>query len=166
MTENSIPRPVIGVGVLVWRNRQILLGERVSTKQANCWQFPGGHLENNESVAECARREVQEETGMQVKGLRHLGYTDDPFEIAEKKYITLLVSCEYESGEPEVLEPDKCASWQWFDYQSLPSPLFVPISSYLAQITSASESVTEKGDLYAMHRASRILTVAPSGGRR
>ena len=166
MTENSIPRPVIGVGVLVWRNRQILLGERVSTKQANCWQFPGGHLENNESVVECARREVLEETGIQVKGLRHLGYTDDPFEIAEKKYITLLVSCEYESGEAEVLEPDKCARWQWFDYQSLPSPLFVPISSYLAQITPASESLTEKVDLYAMHRASPVLTVAPSGGRR
>ncbi len=162
MTENSIPRPVIGVGVLVWRNRQILLGERVSTKQANCWQFPGGHLENNESVVECARREVLEETGLKVKGLRHLGYTDDQFDIAEKKYITLLVSCEYDSGEAEVLEPDKCARWQWFDYQSLPSPLFVPISSFLAQITSASES----GDLYAMHRASRVLTVAPSGGRR
>ena len=166
MTEDPIPRPVIGVGVLVWRNRQILLGERVSAKQADCWQLPGGHLESNESVVECARREVLEETGIQVKGLRHLGYTDDPFEVAGKKYITLLVSCEYDSGEAEVLEPDKCARWQWFDYQRLPSPLFVPISNYLAQITAASESVTGKADLYAMHRASRVLAIAPSGGRR
>ena len=166
MTENSIPRTVIGVGVLVWRNKQVLLGERLSTKQVNCWQFPGGHLENDESVIACARREVMEETGIRVKGLRHLGYTDNQFEVAQTKYITLLVSCEYHSGEAEVLEPDKCARWQWFDYRSLPSPLFVPISSYLAQIMAASGSLTEKGDLYALHRASRVVTVAPSGEHR
>ena len=166
MTENSIPRPVIGVGVLVWRNKQILLGERLSTKQASCWQFPGGYLENDESVTACARREVLEETSIQVKGLRHLGYTDNQFDVAQKKHITLLVSCEYDSGEVKVLEPDKCARWQWFDYRSLPSPLFVPISSYLAQITAASGSVTEKGDLYALHCASPVLTVVTSGERR
>jgi 8-oxo-dGTP diphosphatase len=107
-----------------------------------------------------------EETGIQVKGLRHLGYTDNQFDVAQKKYITLLVSCEYDSGEAEVLEPDKCAAWQWFDYRSLPSPLFAPISRYLAQITASSGSLTEKGDLYALHRASSVLTVAPSGERR
>ncbi|MBT8120073.1 MAG: NUDIX domain-containing protein [Gammaproteobacteria bacterium] len=166
MTEHSNARPVIGVGVLVWRNKQLLLGERIDKKQVNCWQFPGGHLEDNESVIACARREVMEETGIKVKNLRHLGYTDDQFEVAQKKYITLLVSCEYDSGEVKVLEPEKCARWQWFDYRSLPSPLFVPISHYLAQITAVSQSVKVAGDLYALHCSSRVLTVAPSGERR
>jgi len=166
MTDNCITRPVIGVGVLVWREKQILLGERLAKKQAGCWQFPGGHLENNESVIECARREVLEETGIHVKDLRHLGYTDSQFEVARNKYITLLVSCEYDSGEVEVLEPDKCASWQWFDYQRLPAPLFIPISRFLSQISTPSVTATAEDDLYAMHRASRVLTVAQSGERR
>lgn len=166
MTEHSNARPVIGVGVLVWRNKQLLLGERMDKKQVNCWQFPGGHLEDNESVITCARREVMEETGIKVKNLRHLGYTDDQFEVAQKKYITLLVSCEYDSGEVKVLEPEKCARWQWFDYRRLPSPLFIPISRYLAQITAVSQSVKEAGDLYTLHCSSRVLTVVPSGERR
>ena len=146
-------RPGIGVGVLVWREQQVLLGERIIKGQDNCWQFPGGHLENDESVTGCARREVQEETGLKVKGLRHLGFTDTPFEVAQHKYLTLLVSCEYESGEAKRLEPEKCAGWQWFDYQKLPAPLFVPITNFLSQI-----AITSGNDLYALHGASQVLS--------
>ena len=160
-SRNNSSRPVIGVGVLVWREQQILLGERITKDQNNCWQFPGGHLENNESVSDCARREVQEETGLNIRNLRHLGFTDTPFEIAQHKYLTLLVSCEYESGEAERLEPEKCAGWRWFDYQKLPAPLFIPISSFLSQITIASGN-----DLYALHRASQVLSYTPSGVRK
>ena len=166
MTDNCNLRPIIGVGVLVWREKQILLGERLAKNQSNCWQFPGGHLENNESVITCARREVLEETGVQIKNLRHLGYTDKQFEVASNNYITLLVSCDYDSGEADVREAEKCASWRWFDYQKLPAPLFVPISSYLSQLATVSEMVTAKDDLYALHCASRVLTAAPSDERR
>ena len=154
-------QPGIGVGVLVWREQQILLGERITKGQDSCWQFPGGHLENNESVTECARREVQEETGLNIKNLRHLGFTDTPFEVAQHRYLTLLVSCEYESGEAERLEPEKCARWQWFDYQKLPAPLFVPITSFLSQT-----AISSGNDLYALHCASQVLSDAPSGVRK
>ena len=166
MTENSNTRPVIGVGVMVWRNKQLLLGERLDKKQLNCWQFPGGHLENDESVIACARREVLEETGIKVKNLRHLGYTDEQFEVAHKNYITLLVSCEYDSGEAEALEPEKCRRWQWFDYRRLPSPLFVPISRFLVQIRAPSMLASGQDDLYKLHCASRVLAAVPSGEHR
>jgi len=160
MSDNNPSRPVIGVGVLVWREQQILLGERLTKGQEMCWQFPGGHLENNESVIACARREVLEETGLNIKNLRHLGFTDKQFDIALHKHVTLLVSCEYESGKAERLEPEKCAGWQWFDYQKLPVPLFDPISSFLSQI-----SITSRNDLYALHRVSQVLPDAPSNTR-
>jgi 8-oxo-dGTP diphosphatase len=166
MTDNFSSGPVIGVGVLVWRDKQILLGERLDKSSANSWQFPGGHLENNESVIACARREVLEETGLSIKNLRHLGYTDQPFAVAQKNYITLLVSCEYDSGEVKTLEPEKCAGWRWFDYRELPSPLFIPISNFLLQIKNQSVAVTGKSDLYALHRASQVLSNAPSDVRR
>ncbi len=161
MPDKNLSRPSIGVAVLIWREQQLLLGERLTAGQPACWQFPGGHLENNESVTACARREVLEETGLCIKSLRHLGFTDLPFEIAQQKYMTLLVSCDYKSGEAETLEPEKCARWQWFDYQALPAPLFAPINNFLTQI-----AISPGTDLYSLHAAAQLLSDVPSDVRR
>ena len=142
MSDSNRSRPGVGVGVLVWRGKQLLLGKRIHQHEDDCWQFPGGHLENGETVMECARREVLQETGLQVKALRHLGFTDKPFITAGESYVSLLVSCEYASGEAKALEPDKCACWQWFDYRQLPAPLFAPIEIFLLQ----------HDDLYQLHQ--------------
>jgi len=139
---------MVGVGVLVWRGRQLLLGKRISIGQKSCWQFPGGHLENGESVIECASREVHEETGLKVKALRHLGFTDKTFAMNQQQYITLLVSADYDAGEVQALEPDKCEVWQWFDYQQLPAPLFKPIEIFMSQ----------QNDLHMLHRASVCMS--------
>jgi len=166
MTDKKNNRPVIGVGVLVWREKKILLGQRIVDSACNkasmCWQFPGGHLEDGESVITCAQREVSEETGLVIKNLRHLGFTDKLFSVGEKEYITLLVSADYKVGEAQVQEPEKCASWQWFDYDDLPMPLFEPISIFLAQQQASQENI----NLYAMHCAAQVLQVAPSDGHK
>lgn len=156
-------RPIIGVGVLVWREKKLLLGERITENKSNCWQFPGGRLESGESVTGCARREVLEETSLRVKNLRHFGFTDKAFDAGKHEYITLLVSCEYASGEAEVLEVDKCASWRWFDYKDLPAPLFEPITNFISQAAIAQKNTSAQSDLYALHRASMVLPDAPSG---
>ena len=148
MSDIKVFRPVIGVGVLVWRDRQLLLGKRISKDQTSCWQFPGGHLENGESVIECASREVCEETGLKIKALRHIGFTNKTFTMNQQQYITLLVSADYESGVVQMLEPDKCELWQWFDYQQLPTPLFKPIEIFMSQ----------HNDLYLLHRSSVCLS--------
>lgn len=163
--------PVIGVGVLVWREKKLLLGERIAKASENCWQFPGGHLENGESVIECARREVLEETSLRVKDCRHLGFTDKAFAVGKRQYMTLLVSCEYISGEAQTLEPDKCAIWKWFDYDRLPSPLFQPISSFLSQLPASQHAASHETnaaqkDLYALHCASMLLPDIPADGHR
>ena len=156
MSDKNIIRPTIGVGVLIWREKRLLLGKRLADNHDSCWQFPGGHLENNESVIECAVREVLEETSLKVKSLRHLGFTDNTFVMGQRQYITLLVSCDYKSGVAQTLEPDKCEQWQWFDYQKLPAPLFKPISLFMLQCD----------DLYAQHCASFVLTDTPAGARK
>ena len=154
MLAKKLSRPIIGVGVLVWRGKQLLLGKRVSEGHSVCWQFPGGHLENDESVIECAVREVREETGLKIKALRHLSFTNKSFLVGSHQYITLFISCDYESGEAQVLEPDKCEVWQWFDYRHLPAPLFQPIEILIAQ---QSESYQE--DIHDAHNAAQILSI-------
>lgn len=37
-------------------------------------------------------------------------------------------------GEPKLLEPDKCEGWQWFDWDSLPEPLFPSVESLIKKV--------------------------------
>jgi len=124
-------RPHIGVGVMVWKGDCLLLGKRISAHSENSWQFPGGHLEFGETVESCARREVEEEAGVLIRNIMPCGFTNDVFIDAEKHYVTLFVCSEYGSGEPAVMEPDKCEQWRWFQWNSLPEPLFTPIRNFL-----------------------------------
>ena len=54
-------RPSVGVAVIVVNNGKVLLGKRKGSHGSGSWAFPGGHLEMNESIEACARREVFEE---------------------------------------------------------------------------------------------------------
>jgi len=128
-----IDRPKVGVGVIVLRDGKVLLGKRKNAHGEGSWCFPGGHLELNEEVEECARREVMEEAGITVKNLKKGPYTNDIFMDEKKHYITLIIVCDYDSGEVRVMEPEKCEKWEWFNWSQLPKPLFIPVENLLKQ---------------------------------
>ncbi len=130
--------PRLGVAVLVWWQGKLLLGKRLLSQGEGglegsdfCWQFPGGHIEPGESVFECARREVFEETGLSIGTCKAASYTNRSAWIAGSDYFTLYVSAQAESADAVVKEPEKCADWQWFSASKLPAPLFQPILNHL-----------------------------------
>lgn len=117
-------QPKIGCGVFVVKNGKVLMGKRKSKHGEGQWASPGGHLEYGEEPAECAKREVEEETGLQIKNIRQATYTNHVFPGTAKHYVTLWMVSEYESGHVELREPEKFERWDWFDWNHLPSPLF------------------------------------------
>jgi 8-oxo-dGTP diphosphatase len=129
MNENK--RPKVGVGVIVLRKSKVLLGKRLGAHGSQTWNFPGGHLEFGETIESCARREVLEETGLFVTNLKLGPYTNDFFEKEDKHYITLFVLAMAGKGEPRIMEPEKCEQWEWFEWNKLPNPLFLPIQNLL-----------------------------------
>jgi 8-oxo-dGTP diphosphatase len=58
--------PLLAVSVGAWRDGRILLIRRRTQPMKGLWTFPGGHVEPGEAVADAARREVVEETGLEV----------------------------------------------------------------------------------------------------
>jgi 8-oxo-dGTP diphosphatase len=126
-SDPSVAVPRVGVGVLVWRDGRVLLGERLGAHGAGTWALPGGHLEFGESVPDCARREVREETGLEVELLGLGPYTNDVFVAEQRHYVTLFVLARSGAGEPQRCEPAKCAQWGWFEWSALPQPLFQPL---------------------------------------
>lgn len=55
------------VGIILRQDNQILLVKRINTDWASeRWNFPGGLLENGETLLQAAVRETKEETGVIV----------------------------------------------------------------------------------------------------
>ena len=62
-------RPVVGVGAVVWRDDRFLLVRRGKPPNQGQWSLPGGAQQLGETVFEAARREVMEETALDVEVL-------------------------------------------------------------------------------------------------
>ncbi len=122
-------RPLIGVGVMVFKDGKVLIGKRKSEMGRGSYIFPGGHLEYMESFDSCVRREVLEESGLDSKAIYLPARVYNLKEYDPKHYIDLSFAADWVSGEPKVLEPEKNESWRWYDLENLPSPLFAGMSS-------------------------------------
>jgi len=82
----------VGIGVIIRRDNQILLGKRKNAHGQGSWCFAGGHLEFGESWEECSIREISEEIGVNVKNIHFSGaVTNDFFE--KEKSTTLQFLC-------------------------------------------------------------------------
>jgi len=124
----------VGIGVLILRGNEVLLGKRISGHNKNTWQSTGGHLEFGESFENCARREILEETRIKVKNIRQITTTNDIFVKDKKHYVTIFMACDYVSGNAKAMEPEKCSQWQWFPKDKLPKNLFLPYNKILSLI--------------------------------
>lgn len=119
----EIRKPKVGVGIMIFKDGKILLGKRKNSHGAGEYSFPGGHLEYMEGFEECARRETLEEVGIEIKNIKFLFIKNTAF-YTPKHYVHIGLIADWESGEPKVLEPEKCEGWGWYGLDNLPKPLF------------------------------------------
>ncbi len=59
--------PLVGVGAVILRRDRILMARRGKQPLKGWWSLPGGLLEIGESLAGAVRREVREETGLEIR---------------------------------------------------------------------------------------------------
>ncbi|NQV84771.1 MAG: NUDIX hydrolase [Rhodospirillales bacterium] len=67
MTREYPDRPIVGVGVVILGPDGVLLIRRANPPRQGQLSLPGGAQELGETVFACARREVREETGLDVE---------------------------------------------------------------------------------------------------
>ena len=125
-----------GIGVLILDGNKVLLGHRfINGKdtggifEPDTWTLPGGKQEYNETILECATREVKEETNLSIDDLEVFGADDDIQ--PNKHFVTLYVKALKYSGELKVMEPEKEDKWEWYDLDELPDNLYSPTKKAL-----------------------------------
>lgn len=128
--KKEIDKPKVGVGVMLFKGQKLLLGKRKSEHGLGEYAWPGGHLEFGESFKDCAKREVKEETGMEIKNIKFVRLLNLKT-YKDKHYVDIGLRADWKSGIPKVLEPDKVERWDWYDIKNLPKPLFGTMPTYL-----------------------------------
>lgn len=66
MAREYPAHPVVGVGAVVVRDGRALIVKRAHEPRQGEWSLPGGRLELGESLQDAARREIKEETNLDV----------------------------------------------------------------------------------------------------
>jgi len=123
-------RRIRAVAIIV-NNEKVLLMHRINNGK-EYHVFPGGGVENGETVEQAVLREVQEETSLKVKIeklLYHHIYDDDT-----KQFFYF---CRYVSGEPELGDGNEARDMKesnanfynpiWYEIKGLPQLLLYPL---------------------------------------
>jgi A/G-specific adenine glycosylase len=98
----AIPHYTVTAAVIQREGKALLAKRPSSGLLGGMWEFPGGKVENGESLPACLRREIREELGVDVRvgeavGVYRHAYTH--FRITLHAFM-----CELEAGEPQPIQ--------------------------------------------------------------
>ena len=125
-------KPQVGTAIIITRDDKVLLINRKGPHGHGTWCTPGGHLDFGETPEECAAREAKEEIGVDVVDTRFRALTNDVFEETGKHYITIWMDGK-STGEPTIVAEREVSEIGWFAWDSLPSPLFLPLENLVKE---------------------------------
>jgi 8-oxo-dGTP diphosphatase len=121
MDEYSLPRA--GVGVIVLRGGKVLLGKRRGSHGEGEWALIGGKLDYQESIEDCVRREIREESGLEVENIR-FNALFNTINYPPKHFIAIGMIADWKEGEAQTFPEEKISEWGWFSFDELPQPMF------------------------------------------
>ena len=159
--------PKVGIGIMVKKGNKVLMGLRKGAHGSGSWCFPGGHQDFGETMEECAKRELREETGINAKKLKLISIADEMRYIKSdgKQFVNVGFLAQDSDGEPQVMEPEKCIEWKWFDLDQLPENLFettgLILKNYLTKKIYQKTGQNPSNETPLTSRSSTDESVAP-----
>jgi 8-oxo-dGTP diphosphatase len=115
MSREYPERPLLGVGGVVIHDGKVLLIRRASEPLKGEWSIPGGLVELGEKLLDAVRREVLEETGLEVEPGDVLELFDSIWKDADGRcqyhYVLVDYLCHVTGGELQADTDVSDASW-------------------------------------------------------
>jgi ADP-ribose pyrophosphatase YjhB (NUDIX family) len=128
-------RVIADVHLLLIKDGKVLLGQRANTGYGDgAYHPPAGYLEEGESVVEALIRQAREEIGVTIH-LRDVSFAHVMHNSSEDGEIALFFAVTKWTGEPAVMQPDRCSELRWIPLLELPPDMIdyarVAIRHYL-----------------------------------
>ena len=111
MTKQRYPEPTVGALILNPKDEILLMR---SHKWRDKYVIPGGHIELGERMEDALRREIREETGLEIHDIEFVGYTEFVFDDAfwkRRHFIFFDYACR--TGSSEVRLNDEAEDYVW-----------------------------------------------------
>src|SRR3989338_688134 len=91
----------IGVKAIIEKDNKILLLKRSEKYEhlTNCWDIPGGRINFGEEPEEGLRREIKEETGLELKEIKKIIDAATVFKNEERHIVRITYLCTVEEGK-------------------------------------------------------------------
>jgi 8-oxo-dGTP diphosphatase len=116
------PQPILAASVAVIRYGRVLLAARGREPMRGVYSLPGGAVEVGETLAEAARREVVEETGVEIAEPVFLGHREIIERTAdgrvERHYVICVFAADWVAGEPA--PTSEATDFRWVAPQERP----------------------------------------------
>ena len=120
------PRPAVTADCVVFSNDSdrlsVLLIERANEPFKGCWAFPGGFMDMEENAEDCAKRELKEEAGLEIRTMRQLGAFTDVNRDPRGRTVSIAYYAVIEKSE--VKGADDAIQARWFPIDSIPPLAF------------------------------------------
>jgi ADP-ribose pyrophosphatase YjhB (NUDIX family) len=111
---------------------RVLLGRRAVDPGAGLWDLPGGFLHENEHPLDALRREIREETSLELEDVDFLGFWLEPY---DGRIVLSLVWTASALGHGHA--DDDLVELQWFDSAELPDAGDFAFSHQPAAVSAA-----------------------------
>jgi 8-oxo-dGTP diphosphatase len=106
MPQERPPMHIVAAGALVVNSQgEILL---IKSPRFGDWEFPGGQVEEGETIPQALKREVLEETGIVVEVKSLVGIYSN---IRKPSIVNMDFICDYVSGEPQMSAESSEVEW-------------------------------------------------------
>lgn len=158
MTDYFKPSVTVDILIFSYTNQQLclLLIQRKRAPFEDCWALPGGFIEPDETLDASARRELAEETGLEVEQLFFTNIYGNPGRDPRGRTISAAYRTAILQGErPSVKAQDDAKDARWFPISQLPELAFdhqVIIDDAVADLYAAQLN------RYPAHRQSKTPT--------
>ena len=120
------PRPAVTADCIVITREadaKVLLIQRGNQPFKGSWAFPGGFMDMDETTEECAIRELEEETGLQISTIRQIGAYSKVDRDPRGRTITVAYLAVVDKPIA-VTGLDDAAKAEWFPISDLPHLAF------------------------------------------